>query len=122
MPGAPYPQGATRDGSGVNFARFSEHAERGDLCLFEETGHEIACITLCEQTDYVWHVYLPEVRPGQRYGYRVDGPYEPAQGHRFNRAKLSLDPVSGEELEKLVAGLFTLDAAFVEKLKTVLYR
>src|SRR5712691_9286150 len=93
-PGAPYPLGATWDGSGVNFALFSEHATAVDLCLFDggERAREIDRIRLTEQTDQVWHVYLPEARPGQRYGYRVYGPYDPAAGHRFNPAKLLLDP------------------------------
>ncbi len=94
QPGHPYPLGATWDGSGVNFALFSEHATGVELCLFEgqDGNREVARIPLTEQTDQVWHIYLPEVRPGQRYGYRVEGPYEPAKGHRFNPAKLLLDP------------------------------
>jgi isoamylase len=89
-PGSPYPLGATWDGAGVNFALFSEHATGVELCLFDGDGERR--IPLREQTDQVWHVYLPEARPGQRYGYRVDGPWDPAQGHRFNGAKLLLDP------------------------------
>jgi isoamylase len=93
-PGQPYPLGAAWDGSGVNFALFSEHATAVDLCLFDgpEGSVEAARIRMTEQTDQVWHVYLPEARPGQRYGYRVHGPYAPAEGHRFNPAKLLLDP------------------------------
>jgi glycogen operon protein len=92
-PGAPYPLGATWDGAGVNFSIFSENAARVELCLFEgESAAETARIPLPEQTDQIWHVYLPEARPGLRYGYRVHGPYEPAHGHRFNPAKLLLDP------------------------------
>jgi len=93
-PGHPYPLGATWDGSGVNFALFSEHATGVDLCLFDGSrgDREIRRVRLSEYTDYVWHVYLPGVAPGQRYGYRVHGPYEPANGHRFNPAKLVLDP------------------------------
>lgn len=92
-PGKPYPLGATWDGEGVNFALFSERAEKVELCLFDETGRrEIHRIPLQEQTDQVWHCYLPEGRPGLRYGYRVHGPYEPEQGLRFNRHKLLLDP------------------------------
>ena len=93
-PGNPYPLGATWDGSGVNFALFSEHATGVELCLFNgaEGSEEIARIPLTEQTDLVWHIYLPEARPGQRYGYRVHGPYDLANGHRFNPAKLLLDP------------------------------
>jgi glycogen operon protein len=92
-PGLPYPLGATWDGAGVNFALFSENATGVELCLFDPEGHrETARIRLTEQTDQVWHVYLPEARPGQRYGYRVHGPWDPASGHRFNPAKLLLDP------------------------------
>jgi len=92
-PGEPYPLGATWDGSGVNFAVFSENATAVDLCLFEgPRGAAEARIPIKYQTDMVWHVYLPEARPGQLYGYRVDGPYEPQAGHRFNPAKLLIDP------------------------------
>jgi glycogen operon protein len=90
--GDPYPLGATWDGSGVNFAIFSEHADAVDLCLFDEQGGDEQRIRLTEQTDLVWHAYLPDGRPGQRYGYRVHGPYEPHRGHRFNPAKLLIDP------------------------------
>jgi len=92
-PGKPYPLGATWDGAGVNFALFSEHAEKVELCLFDAKGrHEIQRIQLLEQTDRVWHGYLPEARPGLLYGYRVYGPYKPEEGHRFNPNKLLLDP------------------------------
>ena len=93
-PGEPYPLGATWDGSGVNFALFSEHATGVELCLFDgSTGAtEIGRVTLTEQTDQVWHVYVPDAKPGWRYGYRVHGPYRPNEGHRFNPAKLLLDP------------------------------
>ncbi|HVM93054.1 MAG TPA: glycogen debranching protein GlgX [Terriglobales bacterium] len=92
-PGKPYPLGATWDGEGVNFALFSERAEKVELCLFDEGGRrEIHRITLTEQTDQVWHCYLPEARPGLLYGYRVHGPYDPQNGLRFNRNKLLLDP------------------------------
>ena len=93
-PGTPFPLGATWDGEGVNFALFSESATKVELYLFEaaEGTKETARIAAPEQTGQVWHVYLPEVRPGQLFGYRVYGPYEPAQGHRFNPAKLLLDP------------------------------
>ncbi len=94
FPGSPYPLGATWDGSGVNFAIFSENATGVELCLFDgpENQERETRIKMREQTDQVWHVYLPEVRPGQSYGYRVHGPFEPEQGHRFNPAKLLLDP------------------------------
>ncbi|MCW5699886.1 MAG: glycogen debranching protein GlgX, partial [Rhodospirillales bacterium] len=92
-PGSPYPRGATWDGSGVNFALFSQQAERVDLCLYDRRGtREIARVPLPEYTDEVWHGYLPDVRPGQLYGYRVHGPYQPERGLRFNPSKLLLDP------------------------------
>jgi len=92
-PGNPYPLGATWDGSGVNFAIFSENATGVELCLIDHDGaSELTRIGLTEHTDQIWHVYLPEARPGQRYAYRVYGPYEPERGHRFNPAKLLLDP------------------------------
>jgi glycogen operon protein len=92
-PGRPFPLGATWDGRGVNFALFSEHAEKVELCLFDDSGRrEIQRIPIGERTDQVWHCYLPEARPGTLYGYRVHGPYQPDQGHRFNPHKLLLDP------------------------------
>ena len=92
-PGRPYPMGATWDGLGVNFALFSECAERVELCLFDPSGrHEIKRVTLREQTDYVWHGYLPQARPGLLYGYRVHGRYRPAEGLRSNPNKLLIDP------------------------------
>ena len=93
-PGKPYPLGATWDGNGVNFALFSECAGKVDLCLFHspDDAKETERITLTERRDLIWHGYLPDVRPGQLYGYRVRGPYEPANGHRFNANKVVLDP------------------------------
>ena len=101
-PGTPYPLGATWDGSGTNFAVFSEAADAVELCLFEgqaggsaEDGAGPRAETRIELTEvdgFVWHGYLPDVGPGQRYGYRVHGPYNPATGHRCNPAKLLLDP------------------------------
>ena len=92
-PGKPYPLGATWDGEGVNFAIFSEHAQKIELCLFDKSGRrELHRINMSEQTDQVWHCYLPEARPELLYGYRVHGPYEPAKGLRFNPHKLLLDP------------------------------
>jgi isoamylase len=93
-PGVPYPLGASYDGAGVNFALFSENATGVELCLFggAEGNEETARLQLVEQTDQVWHIYLPGIRPGQRYGYRVHGPYEPLAGNRFNPAKLVIDP------------------------------
>ncbi|NHC22881.1 glycogen debranching protein GlgX [Nocardioides sp. IC4_145] len=90
-PGQPYPLGATFDGTGTNFALFSEAAERVELCLFDEDGTETR-IDVTEVDAFVWHCYLPSVQPGQRYGYRVHGPYDPAQGQRCNPNKLLLDP------------------------------
>jgi len=93
-PGSPYPLGATWDGIGVNFALFSEHATGVDLCLFDSpyAGRESHRLPLRQRTDLVWHGYLPEVRPGQLYGYRVHGPHDLRSGHRFNAAKLVFDP------------------------------
>jgi glycogen operon protein len=85
--------GATPDADGTNFALFSAYAERVELCLYDESGqHETARITLPEYTDEIWHGYLPGVKPGQRYGYRVHGRFAPEEGHRFNPNKLLLDP------------------------------
>jgi len=92
-PGRPYPLGATPDADGVNFAVFSAHAERVELCLFDPSGRkERARLSLPECTDGVWHGYLPDAASGQLYGYRMHGPYEPERGHRFNPHKLLLDP------------------------------
>ena len=88
---SPIPLGATYDGTGTNFALFSEVAERVELCLFDDDGTETR-VELTEVDAFVWHGYLPSVGPGQRYGYRVHGPYDPANGHRCNPAKLLLDP------------------------------
>jgi len=90
-PGSSYPLGATYDGMGTNFSLFSEIAERVELCLFDDAGRETA-ITLPEVDGFVWHGYLPNIGPGQRYGYRVHGPYDPGSGLRCNPHKLLLDP------------------------------
>jgi glycogen operon protein len=90
-PGRPFPLGASWDGQGTNFAIFSECAEGVELCLFDDEDRETR-IQLTERTAFNWHCYLPGVRPGTRYGYRVRGPYDPASGHRFNPAKLLIDP------------------------------
>lgn len=92
LPGRPYPLGAQWDGEGVNFAVFSENAQGIELCLFSEEGEEYAKVKIEEVTHHVWHVYIPGLKPGQLYGYRVYGPYEPGNGHRFNPAKLLVDP------------------------------
>ena len=104
-PGQPYPLGATFDGTGTNFALFSEGAEKVELCLFDELGTETR-IDVAAQDSYVWHCYLPTVQPGQRYGYRVHGPWNPAEGQRFNSAKLLLDPYA-----KAVSGQIDWDQA-----------
>jgi glycogen operon protein len=90
-PGRPYPLGATWDGVGTNFSVFSEVATRVELCLFDANGNE-SKIDLPETTAFIWHGYLPNVAPGQRYGFRIHGPWEPENGHRCNPAKLLLDP------------------------------
>ena len=93
-PGKPYPLGATWTGEGVNFAIFSEHATGVELCLFDnvDAPKETARIPFREQTGGVWHAFLPELRLGQLYGYRVYGPFDPNRGLRFNESKLLLDP------------------------------
>jgi glycogen operon protein len=90
-PGRPFPLGPTWDGDGTNFSLYTEHATRVELCLFDEDGGEER-IEVCDRTVQHWHCYLPGVGPGQRYGYRVHGPWEPAAGHRFNPHKLLIDP------------------------------
>ncbi len=109
-PGSPYPLGATWDGQGVNFALFSENATGVELCLYDgpDAEKESHRIRLEERTDQVWHAYIPGIWPGQLYGYRVHGPYEPEAGHRFNPAKLLIDPYA-----KAIAGTITWsDAMF----------
>ena len=104
-PGESFPLGSTWDGRGTNFAVFSEIAERIELCLFDETGRETR-VPLPERTAFCWHGYLPGVRPGQRYGFRAYGPWDPAHGHRCNPAKLLVDPYA-----KAIDGDITWDAA-----------
>ncbi|MDB5597183.1 MAG: glycogen debranching enzyme GlgX [Hyphomicrobiales bacterium] len=105
--GRPFPLGATWDGIGVNFALFSAHATKVELCLFDIEGQrEIERIELPEYTDEVWHGYLEDARPGTVYGYRVHGPYAPAEGHRFNHNKLLMDPYA-----KQLVGEVTWDPA-----------
>ena len=105
-PGSPRPLGATWDGEGVNFAIFSENATAVQLLLFDDadSGTPSATVSLQEVTDRVWHAYLPDVRPGDLYGYKIDGPYEPSSGHRFNNRKLLIDPYA-----KAVSGLIDWD-------------
>ncbi|GIU54842.1 hypothetical protein NicSoilC12_05910 [Arthrobacter sp. NicSoilC12] len=104
-PGSAYPLGATFDGTGTNFALFSERAERVELCLLADDLTETR-IELTEVDGYVWHCYLPQVQPGQKYGYRVHGPYEPEHGNRFNPNKLLMDPYA-----KAVQGQIDWDPA-----------
>jgi len=106
-PGAPFPLGAMWDGEGTNFSIFSENAERVELCLFDEDNNE-EHIELRERTAFNWHCYLPGIGPGQRYGYRVHGPYAPHEGHRFNPAKLLIDPYA-----KAIEGPVLYDRASV---------
>ena len=90
-PGKAYPLGATYDGSGTNFALFSEVAERVELCLFDADGNETR-VSLPEVDGFIWHGFTPDIEPGQRYGYRVHGPYDPPNGLRCNPNKLLIDP------------------------------
>jgi isoamylase len=94
LPGMPFPLGATWDKKGVNFTLFSENATAVELCLFdyENDAKESAKINVIERTDFIWHIYVKDLQPGQLYGFRVHGPYEPENGHRFNPNKLLLDP------------------------------
>jgi isoamylase len=119
LPGRPYPLGATSSGKGTNFAIFSEGATRVDLCLFDADGKQTGCVTLRERTAHVWHGLLCDSKPGQLYGYRVYGPWEPEKGRRFNPAKLLIDPyakaISGKVDWK--APIFGHDAASGNDLK-----
>src|SRR5580765_5655636 len=90
-PGRPFPLGPTWDGHGTNFALFTENGDRVELCLFDDTGRETR-VELRDYTSHNWHCYIPDVGPGQRYAYRIHGPYDPASGHRFNPNKLLIDP------------------------------
>src|SRR5262249_6634338 len=101
LPGSPHPLGATWDGEGANFAVYSENATAVDLCLFDADGNETV-LHMANRTAYVWHGYVPGLAPGQRYAYRVHGPYDPRRGFRFNPNVVLLDPyakaVDGVEL------------------------
>jgi len=92
LPGSRFPLGATPDGAGTNFALFSEHAEKVELCLYDDKNQQTDCVALRETTAHIWHGCLQDVGPGQRYGYRVHGPWEPEAGQRFNASKLLIDP------------------------------
>jgi glycogen operon protein len=100
--GSPFPRGATWDGKGTNFALFTAHGTRVEVCFYDEAGNETGRIDLPEYTDEVWHGYVPGVGPGQLYGYRVHGPYEPESGHRFNPNKLLLDPYAKQIVGDLI--------------------
>jgi glycogen operon protein len=113
--GLPFPLGATWTGLGVNFALFSANASKVELCLFDEQGQkEIERIELPEFTDEVWHGFLQDARPGLIYGYRVHGPYDPANGHRFNPNKLLLGPYA----KAVVGNLDWNPAVFSYKMET----
>jgi len=119
LPGVPYPLGATAQKKGTNFAIFSERATRVDLCLFDPDGKQTDCVSLQERTAFVWHGFIRDIKPGQLYGYRIDGPWEPEHGHRFNFNKLLLDPYA-----KAVSGnvdwkgpIFPYDVASGDDLK-----
>src|SRR3954468_12491202 len=101
--GLPYPKGASWDGKGVNFALFSAHATKGELCLFDSAGKtESARIALPEYRNENWHGYVPDIGPGAIYGLRVPGPYAPDEGHRFNPNKLLLDPYARAHIGRLI--------------------
>ena len=103
--GSPTPRGATWTGRGVNFALFSANATKVELCLFDDTGEtEVERIALPEYSNEIWHGFLPDARPGTIYGYRVHGPYEPENGHRFNPNKLLLDPYAKSVIGHVVHG------------------
>ena len=106
-PGDPFPLGPTWDGRGTNFALFSENAARVELCLFDADDIEQR-VEMVEHTAFNWHCYIPGAGPGQRYGYRVHGAYDPAKGHRFNPAKLLIDPYA-----KAIEGAIQWDRANV---------
>src|SRR5687768_9721972 len=101
-PGSPYPLGATYDGKGVNFALYSDNASMIELCLFTNAHDEAETvkIKISERSHHVWHTYVPGIKPGQLYGYRVHGKYEPENGHRYNPSKLLIDPYA-----KAIAGI-----------------
>ncbi|MEO5733672.1 MAG: glycogen debranching enzyme GlgX, partial [Rubrivivax sp.] len=123
--GSPHPRGASASEHGVNFALFSAHATKVEVCIYDDAGTtELARISLPEYTDEVWHGFVPGLKAGARYGYRVHGPYEPLQGHRFNPNKLLLDPYAkayvgeltwGDELFGYTVGHPDADLSFDER-------
>ncbi len=118
QPGLAYPLGATYDGKGVNFALFSAHAEKVELCLFDASGaEEIARFSITENDNSIWHIYVQGLTPGQVYGYRVYGPYKPLEGHRFNPNKLLIDPYGRKLIGKLIwhKAIFGYDVDSSEK-------
>jgi isoamylase len=119
LPGRPHPLGATAHSKGTNFALFSQDATKVDLCLFDSEGKQTECITLRERTAYVWHGFIRDIKPGQLYGFRIDGPWDPEKGHRFNYNKLLVDPyakaISGTVDWK--APIFAYDLASGDDLK-----
>jgi len=119
LPGKPYPLGATPRKLGTNFALFSEGATRVDVCFFDDDGNQSDCVTLRERTAFVWHGLVRDIKPGQLYGFRVDGPWDPQHGHRFNYNKLLVDPyakaISGQVDWK--APIFPYDVASSDPLK-----
>lgn len=116
--GSPYPLGSKFDGKGVNFALFSAHAEKVELCLFDKAGsQEIERFEIIENDNNIWHIYVPDIKPQQVYGYRVYGPYEPTLGHRFNPNKLLFDPYGKKLVGKLIwhKAIFGYDLESSEK-------
>src|SRR5215216_2098503 len=105
-PGKSFPLGATWDGKGVNFTLYSENATGVELCLFNSPEDEVetAKIPITEYSELIWHIYIPGLKPGQLYGFRVSGPYQPGNGHRFNNNKLLLDPYA-----KAISGTINWD-------------
>ena len=102
LPGKPYPQGATWDGTGVSFSIYSENATSVDLCLFDDASSATAqTVPVRESTGHIWHCYVPGIRLGQLYGFRVYGPFEPERGFRFNRNKLLIDPYAKDDVGDL---------------------
>jgi isoamylase len=119
LPGRPYPLGATASKIGTNFAIFSESATSVEVCFFDESGNQTDCVTLRERTAFVWHGLIKNIKPGQQYGYRIDGPWKPEEGQRFNKNKLLIDPyakaIAGEVNWK--APIFSYDVASGDDLK-----